>query len=81
MQVEILTQRSVFLEAELEKKSRQLQEKTEQARTETEKNNAAKEVIKTLMMQVHICCPIYFITSLVMFCSQLKMFILSIKVY
>lgn len=69
MQVEILTQRSLFLEAELEKKSRQLQEKTEQARTETEKNNAAKEVIKTLMMQVHIRCPIYSITSLVTFCS------------
>ncbi|OIT28076.1 PREDICTED: uncharacterized protein LOC109213096 [Nicotiana attenuata] len=51
-QVEILTQRSLFLEAELEKKSKQLQEKTEQARTETEKNNAAQEVIKTLMMQV-----------------------------
>lgn len=51
-QVEILTQRSLFLEAEPEKKSKQLQEKTEQARTETEKHNAAKEVIKTLMMQV-----------------------------
>ncbi|XP_049393541.1 PH, RCC1 and FYVE domains-containing protein 1-like [Solanum stenotomum] len=51
-QVEILTQRSLFLEAELEKKSTQLQEKTEEARIETDKNNAAKEVIKSLMTQV-----------------------------
>ncbi|KAF3680726.1 putative microtubule-associated protein RP/EB family member 1B-like [Capsicum annuum] len=51
-QVEILTQRSMFLEAELEKKSRQLQEKTEEARTETDKNSAAREVIKSLMKQV-----------------------------
>lgn len=52
MQVEILTQRSLFLEAELEKKSRQLQEKTEEARMEIDKNNAAKEVIKSLITQV-----------------------------
>ncbi|XP_059303586.1 PH, RCC1 and FYVE domains-containing protein 1-like isoform X1 [Lycium ferocissimum] len=51
-QVEILTQRSLFLEAELEKKSRQLQEKTDEAKMETDKNNAAKEVIKSLMTQV-----------------------------
>ncbi|CAN4088478.1 unnamed protein product [Withania somnifera] len=50
--VEILTQRSLFLEAELGKKSRQLQEKTEETKTETDKNNAAKEVIKSLMTQV-----------------------------
>ncbi|CAK9138076.1 unnamed protein product [Ilex paraguariensis] len=51
-QVELLTRRSKHLEAELERTSRQLDDATELARDQAEKNNAAKEVIKSLMKQL-----------------------------
>ncbi|KAI5683723.1 hypothetical protein M9H77_04951 [Catharanthus roseus] len=51
-QVEVLASRSNFLESELEKTSSQLKEITELARDHAEKNNAAKEVIKSLMRQL-----------------------------
>ena len=52
MQVEDLTHKSQFLEAELEKTSRQLKEATAMAQEEAEKNKAAQEVIRSLTSQV-----------------------------
>ncbi|KAL3513206.1 hypothetical protein ACH5RR_025923 [Cinchona calisaya] len=51
-QVEILTRRSDFLASQLERTSCQIKNATELARYESEKNNAAKEVIKSLMRQL-----------------------------
>uniref|UniRef100_A0A5B7BJ92 FYVE-type domain-containing protein n=1 Tax=Davidia involucrata TaxID=16924 RepID=A0A5B7BJ92_DAVIN len=51
-QVEDLTHKSQLLEAEIERTSRQLKEATDLARKETEKNKAAKEVIKSLTWQM-----------------------------
>ncbi|TXG50460.1 hypothetical protein EZV62_022984 [Acer yangbiense] len=51
-QVEDLTHKSQFLEAELEKTSRQLKEATAKAQEEAEKNKAAQEVIRSLTAQV-----------------------------
>lgn len=51
-QVEILTCRSQFLASELERTSSQIKNATELARYEAEKNNAAKEVINSLIRQL-----------------------------
>ncbi|KAK3220837.1 hypothetical protein Dsin_014807 [Dipteronia sinensis] len=51
-QVEDLTHKSQFLEAELEKTSRQLKEATAMAQEEAEKNKAAQEVIRSLTAQL-----------------------------
>lgn len=52
MQVEELTRKSEFLEHELEKVTRQLQEATSTAGEESAKCKAAKEVIRSLTAQV-----------------------------
>ncbi|KAK0586376.1 hypothetical protein LWI29_005861 [Acer saccharum] len=51
-QVEDLTHKSQFLEAELEKTSRQLKEATAMAQEEAEKNKVAQEVIRSLTAQL-----------------------------
>nr|XP_043616330.1 PH, RCC1 and FYVE domains-containing protein 1-like [Erigeron canadensis] len=51
-QVEVLSHKARLLEAELERRSRQLKEATEQAWDEGEKNKATKEAIKSLTMQL-----------------------------
>ncbi|PIN24088.1 putative protein, contains RCC1 domain [Handroanthus impetiginosus] len=51
-QVEELTRKSQCLEAELDRKSKQLREVTARAADEAEKNYAAKEVIKSLTAQL-----------------------------
>ncbi|KAA8532991.1 hypothetical protein F0562_032892 [Nyssa sinensis] len=51
-QVEDLSSKSLFLEAELERTSRQLKEATELAADEAEKCKAAKDVIKSLTAQL-----------------------------
>ncbi|KAG8366334.1 hypothetical protein BUALT_Bualt17G0069000 [Buddleja alternifolia] len=51
-QVEKLSSKSLLLEAELERKSKQLKEATSQAADEAEKSRAAKEVIKSLTAQL-----------------------------
>ncbi|KAE8730733.1 40S ribosomal protein S9 [Hibiscus syriacus] len=50
-QVEDLTSKSQFLEAKLENTSRQLKEATHTASVEAEKNNASKELIRSLTEQ------------------------------
>ncbi|PIN00741.1 putative protein, contains RCC1 domain [Handroanthus impetiginosus] len=51
-QVDILTHKSQFLSAELERTSNQLNEVTACVQDESQKNNAAKEAIKCLMTQL-----------------------------
>ncbi|KAK6159979.1 hypothetical protein DH2020_003360 [Rehmannia glutinosa] len=51
-QIENLTSKSQLLEAELERKSKQLKEMTARAADEAEKSKAAKEVIKSLTIQL-----------------------------
>ncbi|KAL5747426.1 hypothetical protein ACOSP7_024429 [Xanthoceras sorbifolium] len=51
-QVEDLTRKSLFLEAELERTSRQLKEATVMAQEEAEKNKTAEEVIRSLTAQL-----------------------------
>ncbi|KAK6148541.1 hypothetical protein DH2020_019453 [Rehmannia glutinosa] len=50
-QVEVLTRKSQFLTAELDRTSNQLNEATAWFQVESKKNNAAKEAIKCLMSQ------------------------------
>ncbi|XP_039007891.1 PH, RCC1 and FYVE domains-containing protein 1-like [Hibiscus syriacus] len=52
-QVEDLTSKSQFLEAKLENTSRQLKEATHTASVEAEKNNASKELIRSLTEQLN----------------------------
>ncbi|KAK8710724.1 hypothetical protein V6N13_146037 [Hibiscus sabdariffa] len=55
-QVEDLTSKSQFLEAKLEKTSRQLKEAMATASEEAEKNKASKEVIRSLTEQLNKDC-------------------------
>lgn len=52
MQVDDLTRKSQFLEAKLEKTSSQLKDASETVIEESAKNVAAKDVVKSLMMQL-----------------------------
>lgn len=54
LQVEKLSSKSHNLEAELERKSKLLEEAKTQAVKESEKNRAAEEVIKCLAAQVRL---------------------------
>lgn len=50
--MDVLSHKARLLEAELERKSRQLKEANEQARDEGVKNQTTKEVIQSLTIQV-----------------------------